>query len=381
METPTLNLYDVLGVPPSASIKEIEAACIKLGEQNRPDRNPDDKKAASRFALFELAFTTLTDPVKRAEYDRSIGLYTDEVEDSADRKIPPPSIPSRPNYWKPAGLSLCLLLVICPLALWAYVSLTDHGAIRYRYFKYVSAQDNLDFESSFSYLSPQTKAATTKEAWIKRWSKEANLQVTERFKDVQFSGDRNNAVVRSIITVDGKSTSINSQTWVRINDVWYRDLVTDRPDLPIFSRLHEQQQALKEAKILPTKKAIASVSDFLKFLETNSARGTLEASPKQYEEAVNALAISIQRYEQDAGELRSSAFSNAAKEAIGYFRMAAIDAGFSASSTVYSNRLGAANSAARNLELGRRRLQDGLAALNNQINEVTFSHRSKGSIE
>lgn len=64
------SLYDVLGVNPSASAEEIEAACIKLGEQFSPERNKGNLTATIRFKEIEQAYETLSDPEKRAAYDQ-----------------------------------------------------------------------------------------------------------------------------------------------------------------------------------------------------------------------------------------------------------------------------------------------------------------------
>lgn len=66
------SLYEVLGVHPSATTEEIEAASIRLGEQHHPDNNKGNLDAAIRFKQIEEAFEVLSDPGKRAEYDSSL---------------------------------------------------------------------------------------------------------------------------------------------------------------------------------------------------------------------------------------------------------------------------------------------------------------------
>lgn len=63
------DYYDLIGVPRDASQEEIVAACLRLGDKYRPDRNPGDTQAAETFALLENAFGVLSDPEKRAAYD------------------------------------------------------------------------------------------------------------------------------------------------------------------------------------------------------------------------------------------------------------------------------------------------------------------------
>lgn len=67
------TLYSALGLFPDASRAEIEEACLRLGEQCRPELNVGNVAAYERFAEIELAYATLLDPIKRARYDASIG--------------------------------------------------------------------------------------------------------------------------------------------------------------------------------------------------------------------------------------------------------------------------------------------------------------------
>jgi curved DNA-binding protein CbpA len=64
------NLYETIGVRPDATTEQIEAACLRLGEQYRDRQNLTD--AAEKFAEVERAYEMLADPVCRAAYDRSI---------------------------------------------------------------------------------------------------------------------------------------------------------------------------------------------------------------------------------------------------------------------------------------------------------------------
>lgn len=62
--------YSVLGVPKSASEKEIKSAYRKLAKTLHPDQNPDNPKAHDKFAEVTSAYDFLTDATKRAQYDR-----------------------------------------------------------------------------------------------------------------------------------------------------------------------------------------------------------------------------------------------------------------------------------------------------------------------
>lgn len=62
--------YDVLGVKPSASEGEIRKAFRKLAKQCHPDLRPDDAAAEARFKDINAAYDLLSDPARRARFDR-----------------------------------------------------------------------------------------------------------------------------------------------------------------------------------------------------------------------------------------------------------------------------------------------------------------------
>ena len=62
--------YETLGVAKGASPEEIKAAFRKLASTHHPDRNPDDPKAGTRFKEVNSAYQVLSDPQRRAMYDR-----------------------------------------------------------------------------------------------------------------------------------------------------------------------------------------------------------------------------------------------------------------------------------------------------------------------
>lgn len=70
------DYYQILGLSRSASSEEIRKAYRKLAMQYHPDRNPGDKGSEERFKEINEAYQVLSDPQKRAHYDRVGSAYS-----------------------------------------------------------------------------------------------------------------------------------------------------------------------------------------------------------------------------------------------------------------------------------------------------------------
>lgn len=62
------DLYEALGVSRNASYEEMKKAYRRLAQKHHPDRGTGDNE---EFVKIKLAFEVLSDPEKRASYDRT----------------------------------------------------------------------------------------------------------------------------------------------------------------------------------------------------------------------------------------------------------------------------------------------------------------------
>jgi WD40 repeat protein len=84
------TLYQILGVKPRASLEEVRKAYRKLAREYHPDVNPEPA-AHDRMAQINSAFEVLGDPVRRSEYDASIG-QTPTFDPSGEESVRRPDV-------------------------------------------------------------------------------------------------------------------------------------------------------------------------------------------------------------------------------------------------------------------------------------------------
>jgi len=70
VSTTSRDLYEVLGVARDATTDQIKSAYRKLALKHHPDRNPGSSEAEHTFREAAEAYSVLSDPEKRARYDR-----------------------------------------------------------------------------------------------------------------------------------------------------------------------------------------------------------------------------------------------------------------------------------------------------------------------
>jgi curved DNA-binding protein CbpA len=66
------DYYEILKVSRKASVAEIKSAYRRLARKLHPDKNNGDKQKALEFARLAKAYEVLSDPRRRADYDRQM---------------------------------------------------------------------------------------------------------------------------------------------------------------------------------------------------------------------------------------------------------------------------------------------------------------------
>ena len=79
--------YKILGILPNAETKEITEAYRKLAFQYHPDRNHNSVEANEKMREINVAYATLSDPVKRKDFDIPRGYHTIAAKFSVGAKV------------------------------------------------------------------------------------------------------------------------------------------------------------------------------------------------------------------------------------------------------------------------------------------------------
>jgi len=101
----TGGLYQVLGVSPEDSQEAIVHAYRRQARASHPDAHPVDSDGAARFRVLTAAYEVLSDPVRRAAYDRASTRVSASTVQSAGGRPPaialhrPAPGPSRSQLW------------------------------------------------------------------------------------------------------------------------------------------------------------------------------------------------------------------------------------------------------------------------------------------
>lgn len=62
--------YEILGISENATESEIKKAYRKKAMEFHPDRNPGNHEAEAQFKKINEAYSVLSDPQKKANYDQ-----------------------------------------------------------------------------------------------------------------------------------------------------------------------------------------------------------------------------------------------------------------------------------------------------------------------
>jgi hypothetical protein len=122
--SPERDVYRLLGVPPTASIDEIAAACRTLARTFHPDRN-GSWRATQEMQVVNAVRQVMTDPASREVYDRERWRFLaersrpPESRSPATVPVPPPALVDTSSAWDRyvraarAGIQ-ALLLALAP---------------------------------------------------------------------------------------------------------------------------------------------------------------------------------------------------------------------------------------------------------------------------
>jgi curved DNA-binding protein CbpA len=116
------DYYGVLGVARDASKHEIRRAYWQLARRHHPDAGPQPG-GERRFVTVARAYEVLRDPVKRARYDRQLGLARRPADSDHGRSGEPRATDHRPRRGQARSATLELsprearLVAVAPMLL------------------------------------------------------------------------------------------------------------------------------------------------------------------------------------------------------------------------------------------------------------------------
>lgn len=92
-----MDFYAILAVDPSASADEIRKAFYKLALKLHPDKN--NGQNLEKFAAAREAFETLSDPDRRAQYNRQLGSFISREQQNLDTDLRKQQLKQEQQYF------------------------------------------------------------------------------------------------------------------------------------------------------------------------------------------------------------------------------------------------------------------------------------------
>jgi len=213
------DYYRLLGIDNTADTKAIQKAFHRLAKKFHPDKNPDDKATAERFKKISEAYITLSDPVKKSQYDLKLryGAYADYLTRFQEQRYRVRrTSPTRYFYRKQVtfspqvrimgGLSIAaiiLIVAITTIFLTRYNAQYDfqRGLANYHNQRYSSAFFNL--KESISPLNPYLAAAHLLMAEI-TFSQQRNLTLTRNHINRAYRAEPSDSIKARLLFLEGK---------------------------------------------------------------------------------------------------------------------------------------------------------------------------------